>query len=367
MRLHGIPCVLVALLLSNCGELSHDELTDSRPPPVSEAVAGRGPTDEAPRFLASSERIREPVSRGAPNGRVLPRATAPALRADMAVVHDLRFPTRVALGPQGRVYVSDAEVGSVFILDEELQPVGEIKDLGRPLGVAVDTVGRIYVGRHDLAAVEVYDADGALLFGIDEGGILMPNDLALDADGNLYVADSRADQVKVYEPDGRLVRTIGDPEDGFGGLRFPASVTVAYRRSPEARGKAELYVADQGNFRVRVFDLDGTPVRAFGSAVEAFSADWRGRFVKVQSLEFDGLGRLLVADAYLNRVQLLDPATGSYLGDFGGPDSATGRLALPLDLVVTSRDEAIVASARSGRLERFPAGKGQGPARGRLP
>jgi hypothetical protein len=64
----------------------------------------------------------------------------------LAVNHANNYPTRLALGPNGQLFVSDPKVKSVFIYDANLQLKGELKGLYSPLGVAVDSAGFIYVG-----------------------------------------------------------------------------------------------------------------------------------------------------------------------------------------------------------------------------
>jgi hypothetical protein len=49
---------------------------------------------------------------------------------------------RLALGPDGKLYVSNAQVGSVFIYEAgSLNQSAELKGLGEVLGVAVDSSG----------------------------------------------------------------------------------------------------------------------------------------------------------------------------------------------------------------------------------
>ena len=276
-----------------------------------------------------------------------------ALEKELAVRNALTYPTRIALGPRGSLYVSDARVGSVFILSRDLRVQGELQNLRSPLGVAVAPDGRLYVGVRDLRAVLVFSASGQKLSTIDEGGIQMPNDLALDALGNLYVADSTAHQVKIYDPSGARRATLAGSGTEAGKLRFPSALAIRQPSRSGDLGGAELFVADQGNARIQVFDLKGRFLRSFGRAVAPFSADWKGRLVRVQSLAVDRRGRLHAVDSYLNRIQILDSMTGAYLGDYGAPGKAAAQLSLPLHLVLTSEGDALVTNAENRRVERF--------------
>lgn len=268
----------------------------------------------------------------------------------LGIEHDNRYPTRVAKGPGGKLYVSDPRAGSVFVYGAGLALEGELKGLDRPLGVSVDAAGNVYVGDDGRDAVEVFNPAGVPVRQIGAGEIQMPNDLAIDSQGRLYVADSLGDTVRVYAAaSGVWLRDIGTSGDGDGAMRFPAAVTVAYRDG--AGGAGELFVADQRNARVLVFDLDGQFLRSFGGSVPAFSRTWQGMFVRVQSLAVDDQGRVHAADSFLNRIQILDGDTGAYLGSYGGFGTAAGQLNVPLGIAVTGAGQVAVADSENHRVE----------------
>ena len=282
-------------------------------------------------------------------GRRAAGATSVDLEPDLRVLNRLTYPTRVAVGPAGEVYVSDAKVGSVFFLDNTLRVMGELKGLGVPLGVAVDGSGRLYVGRGDRRGVEVYSPAGLLLSTVDLGRIQMPNDLALDGEDRLYVVDSRSHRVSAYDRDGTLAWSVGQEGDGPGQFRFPSSLAL---------GGGELFVADQGNGRIQVLDLEGRFLRSFGQPVRAFTDAWHGRFIKPQSLAVDADGHLHVADTGLNRVQVLDAATGAFLSAYAELGHGPAQVYLPLDVVILASGEVLVADAGNGRLNVLVPGAG---------
>jgi DNA-binding beta-propeller fold protein YncE len=268
---------------------------------------------------------------------------------DLSIRNASRYPTRLAIGPDGKVFVSDARVGSVFIYDSGLNLTGELKGLAKPLAVTVGSNGRIYVGNNGRDNVEIYRSDGGKMKTIGAGTIKMPNDMALDADGNLYVVDSANHIVWVYDAQYNLVRTIGGVGSGNGKFNFPVAVTVAY----PGGGPGELYVADQGNFLVQVFDLNGTFLRSFGGKVTEgmMGYKWKGKFVTLQSLAMDTQGRLHASDCYANKVQILDRNTGSYIDSYGAYGSDPCELNLPLGLAINDANEVIVANTENKRVE----------------
>jgi len=270
---------------------------------------------------------------------------SPATADYLSVTNTLHCPTRVVEGPGGKIFVSDAMVGSVFIYDSVLSLTGEIKNLSKPLGIAVDMSGNIYVGNDGRDNVEVYSSGGQKIRVIGDGEILMPTDMVLDMVGNIYVVDSHKNTVKVYGITGQWIRDIGSGGDGPGQLKFPVAVTVGY--GPDT----ELFIADQGHCSIKVFDLEGNFLREFGECLPAWSSAWRGRFARLQSLAVDGLGRVHAADCYLNRVQIFDNLTGLYVDSYGSYGTQSGMLNVPLDIIVTCKGDVVVANSANSRVE----------------
>jgi DNA-binding beta-propeller fold protein YncE len=266
----------------------------------------------------------------------------------LALHHPLAYPTRLTEGPTGLLYVTDARQGSVFLLDPALKPLGELEGVGGPLGVAIGGDGTLYVGSRRDRSIHCFDAAGNPTRIVGAGTLEMPNDLALDRLGNLYVADSTANRVQVFDPAGALLRTVGTPGAAAGQLSFPAGVAIAY---PPAHPEGELYVADQGNGRVSVFDLEGSFRRTLGQAATAFFGAWQGSFARLQGLAVDALGRVHALDAYQNVVQVLDGETGSFIESYGSFGTGVGQLTVPLGIAILRDGRVVVANAENRRLE----------------
>jgi DNA-binding beta-propeller fold protein YncE len=185
---------------------------------------------------------------------------------------------------------------------------------GRTHGVAVASDGRVVVFHQADPAVLVYDSDGSLLdsWGAFEGahgltlvteggtdylwltdqesaavvkttldgdtvarlaepphpayadGDYVPTWVAVDGpeaggSGDIWVADGYGEgYVHRYDEAGEYTESI-DGTEGAGAFDCPHGVWV------DPRGDPALYVADRGNERVQVYDLDGTFERAVGS------------------------------------------------------------------------------------------------------
>lgn len=270
----------------------------------------------------------------------------------LAVENSIRYPTRMALGPDGIVYLTDAMVGSVFLFEPEVSlvdPLAEIKGFERPLGIVVTTDGDILVGDHDLHAVLRCTAGGTIEQAIGEAEIRMPSDLAMDREGNLYVADSESNVIWVYDEEGELLRVIRS-----GGLSFPTSVRIQY--PDEIPGVPRLYVGDKGNYLVKVFDLNGNFIREFGgfpikSGMMGTSWDWEGRFMSIQDLVSGSSGNLFVLDGYMVNIQEISGDDGTFVRAFGEKGSGPGQMLVPIDLLILPGGELLVSDAVNRRLE----------------
>ena len=87
-------------------------------------------------------------------------------------------------------------------------------------------------------------------------GFWGPRDVAVDGNGNVYVADTGNKRVRVYDANGNYLRDIGSAGSALGQLDEPSGLAI-----DNADGL--LYVADTWNRRVSVFDLDGNPQFTF--------------------------------------------------------------------------------------------------------
>ncbi|MDH3947451.1 MAG: NHL repeat-containing protein, partial [Gammaproteobacteria bacterium] len=158
----------------------------------------------------------------------------------------------------GDYYITDPNVSSLFIYDADLVLKAEIKGLNRPLGVAIDSQGYILIGSDGRDNIEVYDpANGDLLAVFGEGLVKMPTAITVDTLGSIYVTDSRSNNIRVFDPAYNPVRIIGKAGEGEGELNFPVDTEIIIRSAGGVANMQEIFVADQGNKRVQVYDLEG--------------------------------------------------------------------------------------------------------------
>ena len=76
-------------------------------------------------------------------------------------------------------------------------------------------------------------------------------------------------------------------------------------------------------------------------------------FTRLQALHLDTIGRLHVLDNFGAAVMMFDPEDGAFLGTYGQYGLDAGYLRVPLDLVVSGENTAIVTAGDGDRIESF--------------
>jgi hypothetical protein len=92
--------------------------------------------------------------------------------------------------------------------------------------------------------------------GVEGESFQRPTDVAWDAAGNIYVADGYGNaRVAKYEPTGKYLKSWGQRGSA------PGQFNVVHGIAIDAQGN--VYVGDEGNRRIQVFDGNGTFKRQF--------------------------------------------------------------------------------------------------------
>jgi hypothetical protein len=85
-----------------------------------------------------------------------------------------------------------------------------------------------------------------------------PTDVAWDNAGNIYIADGYGNaRIAKYDPAGKYIKSWGSRGTG------PSQFNIVHGVAVDARG--DVYVADEGNRRIQVFDGDGTFKKQFAN------------------------------------------------------------------------------------------------------
>lgn len=274
------------------------------------------------------------------------RAAAPVATALGANAQSLQAPARLTVDADGQLYVTEPQDGRVLVFDAFGRLASVKSGLAGPLGLTVDSNGQIYLAEEKTGSVSIFDPQWHLLYklGIGDGEFALPNYIALDpaALGGpmAYVTDSSANEVKAYQNGTLVFRFAGEGTNAF---NFPAGICL----SPTG----ELFVVDQNNDRVQVYDRNGGYLRQF-TLVTRLGMGLGSAGGRSQGITSDGQGRLYVADSYQGFVRVFDP-NGISLSKIGSFGEAPGKFRIPAGLALDAFNRLFVASLNNSRAEIF--------------
>ncbi len=247
-------------------------------------------------------------------------------------------PMGVGAGGHGRVLLADQLARRIVVLDSlgrYERTFGDTLTLLNPVDVAVDTTaGRYYVVDSYQHQVVVFDAQGRLLerLGRSAGGVRQGASPSLGPDLSVPVHRTEGGEERPRTHD--VVENRGESPGEF---KYPWAVTVG--------ADGSVYVSDQMNFRVQMFDRSGTLVRVIGGI-----GTGPGHFARPKGVAVDSEGHLYVVDAAFGNVQVFNPE-GALLLPFGSGGDAAGHQILPLGVATDGRDRIYLVDRFNNRIQ----------------
>ncbi|MEI6564042.1 MAG: 6-bladed beta-propeller [bacterium] len=278
-------------------------------------------------------------------GQHVSAASAPLVAALGDYQYALHAPGRLATDANAHLFITDPQANQVVVTDIFGRTVDIRTGFATPLGIAIDGTGNIYLGEEGTGSVSVFDPQWNLLYklGQGDGEFLLPNHIAtalITGGGTVYVADSRAGKIKAYT-NGVLSLAFGSQGTNPGELDFPTGIFVTTNR--------EIYVVDQNNNRIQIFNQDGIFLRMF-SLVSGIGGILYQPGGRSQGITVDSLGRVYVADSYQATVRIFD-GQGALLSTLGTFGSGIGQFRSPTGLAIDRYNRLFVASANNSRVE----------------
>jgi sugar lactone lactonase YvrE len=303
---------------------------------------------EVPRFLYTGTLVGEPNFRA--NGVERPALERlgrwiVGLDAQGQTPLVMQRPAALIGDDAGRLYVADVSKQAVFVFDEKAgelllwQQADARRRFVAPAGVAL-AAERVFVSDAELGAVFVLDRKGEPRGVIGARELKRPTGVARDAaSGRLFVADTYAHDIKVFDDRGALITTFGRRGTADGEFNFPSHLALA---------NGELYVTDTLNNRVQVLRAeDGVLVRQFGTRGLAL-----GQLVRPKGVSVDGEGNVYVIESFYDSLLVYSPR-GEFLMPIGGTGKATGRFYLPSGVWVDGKNRVHIADMFNGRVVLF--------------
>ena len=221
-----------------------------------------------------------------------------------------------------------------------------------PEGLATDSRGNLYIA-DGWTTVRKVDSSGIIttFAGSDgergfsgDGGpateALLDRPIAVAADGadNVYIADRDNHRIRVIDPAGTITTVAGSGERGFGGDGGPAADALLNRPLGVAvDGVGNVFVADEGNRRVRKIDRSGAITTFAGTGRCCADGDGGAATeaaLQARGVAADGKGNVYVADGWA-RVRRVDGSgvITTFAGTGASPFSRSGGRALEASLL----------------------------------
>ena len=180
---------------------------------------------------------------------------------------------------------------------------GQFNWLGWSGGIGVGPGDVLYVTDNMLFRVTRFSAQGTYLSHwstlVGGEGVRLGS-IAIDDSGHVFLADQQAHKVMKFTSTGSFLLSWGGPGSGPGQFASntwdegPDAITVG----PDRR----IYVSDQYNHRIQVFDTMGQYLYEWGT-----QGDGPYQFNRPYKLDFDALGNLYVPDAGNRRIYKYGP------------------------------------------------------------
>ncbi len=228
--------------------------------------------------------------------------------------------------------------------------------------------------------------DSASLFEI-KPGVDQPSDLSIGPNGDVYLVDGVNNRIVVLSDRGDWKFSFGREGVGQGEFKYPLGIDISH--------EGKVFIADTGNHRIQVFDLNGNFLRMFtvtsaagekpADPVDVLASKLKG-YVYVADNDnhkikvFDQSGRFLfewgrfgegprefrypgmlaaneyneiyVVDVLNTRVQKFDPF-GNHITDIGSWGVLPGKLFRPKGLAIDQKNRVFVSDSYMGLIEVF--------------
>ena len=291
----------------------------------------------------------------------------------------LKNPDGVAVDAQGNIYISDSFNSRIRKVNASTGVITTVAGTGSygfsgdgglaiaakmtyPSDIAVDSQSNLYIA--DNARIRKVTVSTGIITTIagngtgtptGDGGLataaqLQEGQMTFDSQGSLYI--SAGNRIRKIDATTGIITTVaGTGTVGFSGDGGPATSAKLYATGGiVVDANNNLYIADQGNFRVRKVDgatgiittICGSINNYFGDGGLATAAELTGP----NGLVLDAQGNLYIADQPNHRIRKIDGSTGiittiagngngNFSGD-GGPATAA-ELFFPKDLAMDAQ------------------------------
>jgi hypothetical protein len=311
-----------------------------------------------------------------------------------ATAANLRNPYRVAVDSAGNVYIADMDNHRI----RKVAPTGIISSVAgngifgysgdgglateaqifRPEGVAVDSGGNLYISDNGNNRIRKITAAGIIStvagngtsgYSGDEGlateaQLDSPGSVEVDSAGNLYVADTQNHRIRKVTPAGIISTVAGNGSALYNGDGMLATTAALFASDVAVDSAGNLYIADDGNHRIRKVTPAGIISTAAGNGTSGYSGDGglatAAQLYNPSGVAADSAGNLFIAEYLNHRVRKVTPTgiistkAGNGSGGYGGDGgmAIAAQLQNPMDVAVDGAGNLYIADFQNHRIRK---------------
>lgn len=223
-------------------------------------------------------------------------------------------PIGVAVNSKYRVYVPDCVNYRVQVVSNGFMETAA--GANDPMGVVVDGADNLFIADASTTSVirkvdtkgvmTIVAGNGTAGFSGDGGAatkaqLNWPQGIAVDSVGNLFIADSQNNRIRKVDTNGIITTVAGNGAgfysgDGIMATNAEISTPTGVAVDPSGR----IYIADQGNSRIRAVDPNGIITTVVGLDLVGYSGDgglaFNATLAGPIDVTLDRLGNMFITD-----------------------------------------------------------------------
>ena len=210
-----------------------------------------------------------------------------------------------------------------------------LAELNFPSGIAIDGIGNIYISDRSNGRIRKINSSGIITTFAGNGlsssygdGLpataaeISPNNVAVDGNGNVYIADQGNNRIRKVNSSGICNTIAGNGLAAYGGDGGPATLAALnWPSGVTLDGKGNIYIADVLNSVIRKVDSFGIISTFAGNGIAGYSGD--GVPATATELKYpggvavDNAGNVYIADGGLSsRIRIVN--TMGIINTFAG-------------------------------------------------